>query len=304
MIGMGFVRDLLTNPSRSSKKGTTLPDLNDVVADINRTHGFAFRVEYRFDSGMQQGAWRLRGSDCRRAVLKFSRDRSVEDLRRLPDAIDLLRKNDYPTPAWFAVGVAEFPYYVQEFLDGIPSTPLTAAKIPLLLDILERQAGLNPAPHIDANAGIRRTIVDGPDRTVRALGAQGERLVDDLVRLLDRHGPIDLPGGDLVHGDFNSCNILLDRGTVAGIIDIEAMGSGTRVIDYACLLREAYVEDYGPAVTDAIRAAAEPIAGPAALALCVAATAYDIVQFKRQHQPERLDHTITRLRDLARDLTP
>jgi aminoglycoside phosphotransferase len=35
---------------------------------------------------------------------------------------------------------------------------------------------------------------------------------------------VHLPGGDLVHGDFNSCNALLHDGQVSGIIDIEQRG--------------------------------------------------------------------------------
>lgn len=113
---------------------------------------------------------------------------------------------------------------------------------------------------------------------------------------------MQLPGGDLVHGDFNTCNVLLDQGRVSAVIDVEELGSGTRVIDYACLLREAYVERYDDEVRLVLRRAGEAIAGPGALAVCAAATAFHIVKFKLRFQPDRIASTLAGLHQLADDL--
>jgi aminoglycoside/choline kinase family phosphotransferase len=106
----------------------------------------------------------------------------------------------------------------------------------------------------------------------------------------------------MVHGDFNSCNILLHAGDVAGVIDVQDLGSGTRVMDYACLLREAYVEGYGDEVIRLIRRSGEAVAGWASLVLCVAAAAFFIVEFKLRQAPASLATVVARLHRLADDL--
>ena len=47
-----------------------------------------------------------------------------------------------------------------------------------------------------------------------------------------------LPCNDLVHHDFNLSNILIDHGDVAGVVDWEAAGRGSRALDFATLLFE------------------------------------------------------------------
>jgi aminoglycoside phosphotransferase (APT) family kinase protein len=47
-----------------------------------------------------------------------------------------------------------------------------------------------------------------------------------------------LPCNDLVHHDFNLSNILMHHGGVAGVVDWEAAGRGSRALDFATLLFE------------------------------------------------------------------
>ena len=80
----------------------------------------------------------------------------------------------------------------------------------------------------------------------------------------------------MVHGDFRPANILFDHGTVSGVIDIEAIGSGTRVFDYATFL------DHPDIDTDALQLivmTAAGIAGPAVLRACFARVALDLASF-------------------------
>jgi len=45
-----------------------------------------------------------------------------------------------------------------------------------------------------------------------------------------------LPVTDLVHVDFNLSNVLIDTdGLLAGVLDTEVLGAGSRTIDYALL---------------------------------------------------------------------
>lgn len=104
-------------------------------------------------------------------------------------------------------------------------------------------------------------------RRLAGIGPTERRLVDACERLLAVHGPVTLPTGDLVHGDFRPGNILIDADHVSGVIDIEALGSGTRIFDYATLLSAHTI------TPDALRllvTAGEQVDGPGALAFCFA----------------------------------
>lgn len=279
------------------------------IADaIAVEHGLRFAPRSRFASGLQGGAWLLVADAGARAVLKWSRGWSATHLRQVAATVQRLRGAGHPTPPILATGAADgYAYYVQAFADGTPSTPLDADRTELLLDVLERQRDLEPLPDNDYRAHIRTGVGTGAPDNLRArtaaVGPAGRALVERYDALLERHGEAELPDGDAVHGDFNSCNILLDGDRVSGVIDVAGMGRGTRVFDYACLLREAYAEGYGDEVVRLIHTAAEPVAGPGVLAVCAAAAAFFIVPFKQAHEPDALDRTIARLHRMADDLS-
>lgn len=271
-------------------------------------HGSRFLPQSRFTTGLQGGAWLLVTEAGERAVLKWSPAWSATRLRQVSDTVRRLGEAGHPTPPILVTGTADgYGYYLQAFADGVPSTPLDRRRATLLLDVLERQRDLKPLVDNDYRDHVRTVVTDDSpgglrSRTV-ASGWAGRGLVEHYDAVLAEHGEVELPHDDVVHGDFNSCNILLADGRVSGVIDVAAIGRGTRVFDYACLLREAYVEGYGDDVVRHIRAAAEAVAGPAVLATCAAAAAFFIVPFKRTHQPEVLERTIARLHDMADGLS-
>ena len=281
----------------------------DIIAELNDAHGVAFTLQSRFESGMQSGAWLVVDDDKRPAVLKWSRNGSQSDLPRLAGVVERIRGTGYPTPAWLAVGrtASGCTYHLQEFAIGRPSWPLTVAATESLIEVLERQAGLDPDPSRDRSAQVSRVAVDesvgGLRHTVRQWAPGGDALVARYDELLDSYGVVDLPGGDLVHGDFNTCNVLLHHDAVTAVIDIEELGSGTRAIDYGCLLREAYVQSYDPEVKRRLRRAGEAVAGPGALAVCADAAAFFIVGFKLRHEPAVMMATLDALHQMADDLT-
>jgi aminoglycoside phosphotransferase len=258
-----------------------------------------FTLRGRCEGGMQGGAWLLTGGPGRPqdalAVLKVCRDAAAR-ISALHEAVARLRTFGYPTPAWLASGPTGdgSAYYIADFVPGAPSTPLTVAKTRLLIETLEGQAGLDPDPAHNWSDYVLR-----PDPTDVPTG-----LVQTYLGLMRSAGPVRLPREDLVHGDFNSCNIFLRDDTVSGVIDVEALGSGTRAVDYAWLLREAHVEDYGPEVIAMIRRAGEAVAGPRVFAVCMAATVFDIVRFKLRYQPAQMREVTARLQQLGDDLTP
>jgi hypothetical protein len=280
-----------------------------MVREINDNHGLRFMLRGRCQGGMQGGAWKLVDTAGRQAVLKWRDSNPGSRIPRLMDAVDRIRSAGYPTPAWIASGftTAGSPYHLQEFVPGHPS-PLTARTAALLIEVVERQAGLDPDPIADwsryVSSQVRDDDGDGPRRFLRGLGRPGEDLLAHFDHVLDRFGSVRLPTGDMVHGDFNSCNVLTHGGRVSGVIDIEAFGSGTRAIDYGWLLREAYVEGAERDAIRMIRHAGDSVAGPGVFATCVAATAFDIVRFQALHDdPDNVPGVISRLHDLADDLS-
>jgi aminoglycoside phosphotransferase (APT) family kinase protein len=278
-----------------------------LVHEVTAAHGGRFEVRGRCGSGIQGGAWLLVDPSGRSAILK-QRAGSDVDIERVAAAVARVRAAGYPTPAWLASGTTSTgrSYWVQDHVSGRPSTPLTMPKTELLVDVLERQAGLDPLPERDSGCQVTAMALsdeDGGARSVvRRLGAPGTALLAADDRLLADAGGARLTGHDLVHGDFNTCNILLEEGGVSGVIDIQDMGTGSRAIDYACLLREAWVEGYGDDVVRLIRSTGEAAAGWAALVLGAAATAFFIVGFKLRHDPAALPTVLTRLGQLADDL--
>jgi hypothetical protein len=279
-----------------------------LVEHINTAHATRFELRGRCAHGLQGGAWTLADDAGRLAVLKLWPG-SGPDLGPVAAAVGHVRAAGYPTPAWLASGTSASgaSYWVQEYVPGRAATPLTASTVGTLVDVLERQAGLDPGPARDWGQRVTAMALSDEDgglrAVVRGLGSVGGSLLDDYDRLLDRAGGVRLPGRDMVHGDFNSCNILLDEGGgIRGVIDVQDMGTGSRAVDYACLLREAYVQDYGDEVTRVIRRGGEAVAGWAPFVVCVAAAAFFIVGFKLRHEPAAIPATLARLQLLADDL--
>jgi Ser/Thr protein kinase RdoA (MazF antagonist) len=167
--------------------------------------------------------------------------------------------------------------------------------------LIELHAGLDPLPERDWSAYVL-TELDARKEQLRRSAPGTGGLVDHYEQLLAQVTPVELPGGDLVHGDFNSCNVLVHQGQVSGAIDIEALGSGTRAIDYAWLLREAYAEGAHDDVIRLIRRAGEAVAGPRALAFCAPFTAMEWLLWMVHHVPHDVPALLDGLHRLAHDL--
>ncbi|MFE2674669.1 phosphotransferase [Streptomyces hygroscopicus] len=206
------------------------------------------------------------GQDVQRALALWA-----PQVLRTASIVRQLRAENYPTPAWLAVGVTAqgFPYEIQEFVPGHPAASVTATAARRLIDLLEHHTGLDPDPGRCWSAYVTGQLTDG-GLLCRAAhcGPEGRAMAAECERLLSAHGEVQLPTGDLVHGDFRPANILFAGNRVSGVIDIEAVGSGSRVFDYASLLTAA---------------AARGVAGPAPLAHCLAATALDLTVFVHEH---------------------
>ncbi|RFC78091.1 aminoglycoside phosphotransferase family protein [Streptomyces sp. AcE210] len=268
-----------------------VPDRTDartawtVLCEANHAHGTRFQLVHRFDDGVQSGAWRLIDTTGRQAVLKWSPDRDwAPQIERAAGRVAKIRAAGYPTPAWHAVGTSAYGlgYQIQELVPGHSRSQVTACEAQLLIDVLEMHAGLDPDPQRCWSQIVTARMADQAAelrQQAAETGPTGRDLANACERLLAVHGPVTLPTGDLVHGDFRPGNILFHNARVSGVIDIEALGSGTRVFDYATLLS---AHDISPEAMEMLCTAGEEVAGPGALAYCFAQVALDLAVFVHQ----------------------
>ncbi|WP_377273481.1 phosphotransferase family protein [Peterkaempfera sp. SMS 1(5)a] len=300
-------------PSHDTPEQSLTPERTDpevarlVLADANRTHGTTYHLAKPLSGGFQSGTWLLRNgrNDDAAAILKWSPHRTSAPLiLRAGHAVERARAAGYPTPAWLATGVAELglPYHIQQYVPGSSPRRLTVEVAERLIPVLEQQRGLDIDPQHCWSKYTRDQLAGGWDHARKAMAgssAQGAGFVASIDALFTSFGQVELPTGDLVHGDFRLQNTLFRSERVVAVIDIEAFGSGTRAYDYATLLT---VDDVDPAGWELTRLAGEQVAGPGVLAHCFALVALELADFVRQCVPGRLPVILGPLRDRAEAL--
>jgi Ser/Thr protein kinase RdoA (MazF antagonist) len=265
----------------------------DVLAYVNATHDLSYRFVRRLAGGMQSGASEVHGAG-RRAVLKWSTDRTwAEQVLRAGPAVERARTAGWPTPRWLAVGVTPDgqPYQVQEYVDGQRLGRLDAASVALLLDLVDRHVGLDPDPGRNWSEWVTDVVFQGRDdarEAARRVDETAAGLVDRFAELCEEYRGHRLPADDLVHGDLNPGNVLAAGGRIVGVIDVEAIGSGTRVVDLAGVLRTAYAQGTDRATLAALRRASTAPAGRAGLVLCTAAGFFTMTVFLAGRDPAGL----------------
>ncbi|HVX45166.1 MAG TPA: aminoglycoside phosphotransferase family protein [Mycobacteriales bacterium] len=288
---------------------TTSEPTQRQVNEINQAHGLHFSLRERCRDGTA-GAWLVSDGAGHRAILKCGND-TAHRIARLPRLIERIRAAGYPTPPWLAAGVTAdgTAYHLVEFVAGEPMSrsPLTPGAARQLIDVIERQAGLDPDPAQDWSRYAREcafgTGADDPRPMTRRLGPAGIGLIQGFDDLLAPYTGLPLPHDDLVHGDCNTSNVMHRDGQITGIVDAESIGSGTRALDYATLLREAIEKASGPEVIAAIRRAGQEVAGPGVFAVCAAAVAFDTVRAQYFLGREPAPGLLAGLHDLATALT-
>jgi hypothetical protein len=266
----------------------------EVLSYVNAVHALSYRFVRRLAGGVQSGASEVCDPDGRRAVLKWSTDRSwAEQVVRAGPAVERARAAGWPTPRWLAVGVTPdgHPYQIQEFVDGRPIGRLDAAGVRQLLDLVDGHAGLDPDPGRNWSEWVTDVVFrgrDGARDAARRVDASAAGLVDRFDGLCAEYRGYRLPAADLVHGDLNPGNVLVAGGRIVGVIDVEAIGSGTRAVDLVGLLRTAYAQEADPATLATLGRAAVAAAGPAGLVLCAAVGFFTLTVFVARRDPAGL----------------
>lgn len=273
------------------------------VQDAN-ARGFAWQLTRRLVGGAQSGAWRLESDQGTAAVLKLAETPGwTSQVQRAEEAVARVRSTGYPTPAWTSVGqtATGIGYQVQEMVDGEALDVIGVGEARELIRVLELQRDLDPDPGRCWSDFLAEEVTSGLPALqagAAAAGEAGRGLVTACDRLLEPvEGEIRWPRADMVHGDFRMANILFRRGSVVGVVDIEAIGSGTRVFDYATLLDHLQID---AAALELLVQAAVDIAGPDVLRACFARVALDLARFMTTAAPPGTEEQLaTRIEQLA-----
>ncbi|WP_165949359.1 phosphotransferase family protein [Kribbella turkmenica] len=260
-----------------------------VVTELNVALGTDYRLVRQLPGGFQSSAYEL--SDVGpRVVLKWCDDPGwAPRVHRAAELVRRARAAGYPTPAWLAVGTtaAGSPYQLQTYVEGRSLADASSIGPSLareLIRISETQRDLVPDQDSNWSVWSAGVVFDGWDGVWdRVLGYGGE-----ATDLLERYGALcrpyrdhALPVDDLVHGDLNVGNVIVDNGRVAGIIDIEAAGGGSRAYDLVSLATSATRDGAPAGVDELFLEAALRAGGRTVVAICAAAAYATIAEFVR-----------------------
>lgn len=277
----------------------------EVLTWVNEAHNADYELVTKFDGGANSGAYLLAGPGGSPAVLKWTPDLTwARQILRAAPGVSKVRERGYPTPAWLAVGTTRrgFPYQVQDFVEGDPLCALDEPTADLILEVVDRQAGMNPDPGRNLSEIAAAEVASGPRRArVRNSGETGRHVVETFDRLCRAVTDRSLPSGDMVHGDLGLENVLARNGHVTGVIDIEALGNGSRVFDLAKVILHGYVWESQPSALRRVHQHAEAIAGSGALRILVAANTYNLLDHGLTHWPS-IDPVLPAILQLAADL--
>jgi aminoglycoside phosphotransferase (APT) family kinase protein len=267
-----------------------------LVAEINVALGSDYEVVRRLAGGLQEGAFELRGKQAR-VVLKWNADPGwAPRVRRAAELVAKARAAGYPTPEWLVVGTTADgrPYQLQEFVEGTSLTDaatIDRALAEQLVAICELQRDLVDDAEASWSDYVRGIVFDGWGgmwEAVRQYGETTAELIAGYERACRPYRDTALPAGDLVHGDLNVSNLILDGGRVAGVIDIEAASGGSRAYDLVSLAASAARDGAPEGVDEYFFEAALRAGGRAATAVCAASSYVNMAAFARQVMPESL----------------
>ncbi len=263
-----------------------------VLAEVNARHHTAWQLEGRLSGGYQSGAHLLTDEDRRPAVLKWSRDLHwAPTVLAAAPVVAAARGRGWPTPAWLAVGLTGdgFAYQVQDFVEGTTQEVVTHAWLDLVLPVITAHAG--SATEAMRNWSGRDHEVVHADRgghqaLIAASGPEGAHLVEAIRSTTGAHRDAVLPAGDLVHGDLNPENVLIHRGRATALIDVEALGRGSRLHDLSTLLLHAALWGQSD-VLDRLIAECRGIAAPGWFEISLGARTAELLAFGVRHWPPR-----------------
>jgi aminoglycoside phosphotransferase (APT) family kinase protein len=205
-----------------------------VIAEVSAQLGGAWQLVRKLPGGLNQGAHLLRGPAGQMDVLKWH-PAEPDRVAAAAPVITAARDCGWPTPAWLAVGTTRSgsAWVLQEFVPGERPSRLDERVAALIVDVLEIQAGLGILAGPGWSQWAWGTVFEdwGALRaTVRAGFPRGGEIVAavDAIASSYRQDPLD--AADLVHGNFEMGNTLLD-GNRLWLVDAQGLSGGSRAYD-------------------------------------------------------------------------
>ncbi len=201
-----------------------------------------FELGARAPGGRSQGAWFATAANGLPVVLKWFPDETMaERYAALLPGLDDLRARGVPVPEYLHVSIFDGgTLSAQRFLPGRPQDNPSPAVIESMVECIAAKAGIKgPQPAVDQRtwgAFVVRTLTIGQDGWAmhEALRTGGRRTaaISDRVEAVGADAdPSWFPNDGLVHHDPHTDNILIDGGTLSGIIDWEEACAGDHRYD-------------------------------------------------------------------------
>ncbi len=193
--------------------------------------------------GGESGAHEMHGPDGSRLVAKWDFDPVSQDARRV--AVELTaRLHDqaaWPVPHQWIVESDTCLFVLQELLPGHPVRILSNVMLTRLLELHKGRIGLaRPEDNSNWPDQLIQTLTLGGDdyclhSSLRNYDARTARLLGRIVEIGHGVEPADLPGGDIVHWDLHSGNLLQIDDRLTGIVDTDFVKVGDAAFDLATL---------------------------------------------------------------------
>src|SRR5688572_14435896 len=135
-----------------------------LIQHINQTHATRFSLRSKFGMG-EQGAYLVEDEAGNEAVLKWFRGpahmQRVDWIRTNTDA---LRQHGYPVPHYILAGEHDSVVYaIQTKLPGAINDMLAPHHITRLIELNRIQRDLAPAPNLEWQANLVRSVLQGGD---------------------------------------------------------------------------------------------------------------------------------------------
>jgi aminoglycoside phosphotransferase (APT) family kinase protein len=209
-------------------------DGHAVIAEVSGQLGGAWQLVRKLPGGLNQGAYLLGGPAGQMAVLKWHPTEPDRVAAATP-VIKAAREHGWPTPAWLAVGTTRpgTAWVLQEFVPGQRPSRLDERVAALMVDVLEIQAGLGTLAGPGWSQWAWGTVFEdwGALRAaVRAGFPRGGEIVGAVDAIASSCRPDPLDAADLVHGNFEMGNTLLD-GNRLWLVDAQGLSGGSRAYD-------------------------------------------------------------------------
>ncbi len=218
----------------------------ELLQRINRLHGTTFTLLEKYADG-EQGAFVVIDALNKKWVLKWADGaHNLPWMQGAKTVTDVLGSIGYPAPSYLLIGkMPEGIYSIQSMLPGVPIRELTATLLPHLYELNRLQVGRAIAGRNDWHQEVVKTVLVGGDgyclhASLEHHSQDSADLLRALQRLVMRYQDEPHRTNDIVHGDFQHSNILIQDERVSGVVDWDGWYAGDCSFDIATLLFYAY----------------------------------------------------------------